>query len=69
MSTPGYTEKIKEERKNDIWLDNLLYERIFCIKCETEGYLHDPSGGEYGFDFLCKRCAKLIHYKDMGMFE
>ncbi len=70
MSTPGYTEKIKEERTHDIWLENLSYERISCVKCSKEmGYFHDPSGGEYGFDHLCNKCAKIIHYEKMGMFE
>jgi len=69
MSTPGYTEKIKEERKHDIYIDDLRYERIFCIKCETEGYIQDPSGGEYGLDFLCGKCARIIHYEKLGMFE
>ena len=70
MSTPGYTEKIKEERKHDIWLDDLHYERIFCFKCKGEmGYLNDPSDGEYNHGHICKRCAKIIHYQNMGMFE
>ncbi len=69
MSMPGYTEKIKEERRNDILLEDQRYERIRCVKCDTEGYLHDPSGGEYGLDFLCGRCARIIHYEELGMYE
>jgi len=51
-------------------LEDFLYEKIHCIRCNADiGYMHDPSGGEYGFDFVCYKCAKIIHYKKMGMFE
>ncbi len=70
MSTPGYTEKIKAERLHDLWLDDRLYERIFCIKCEQEmGYIHDGGAGEYSIETICHKCAKTIHYEKMGMFE
>jgi len=65
LSTPGYS-KIK---KDIIIIKDLHYEKILCTKCGTTGYLHDPSGGEYGLDFLCGRCARLIHYEEMGMYE
>ncbi len=62
---PGYS-KIK---KDVIIIQDMHYEKIKCVKCETEGYLHDPSGGEYGLDFLCGRWARIIHYEELGMYE
>lgn len=70
MSTPGYTEKIKEERAHDIYLDDIRFERIFCDRCSSEmGYMHDGGAGEYAVDVICNKCAKIIHYEKMGMFE
>lgn len=57
------------KKVESIWLAEWKYEKMKCVKCETEGYLHDPSGGEYGLDFLCGKCARIIHYEELGMFE
>jgi len=69
LSTPGYSKKLLNYKKDAIIIKDLHYEKILCIKCGTTAYLHDPSGGEYGLDFLCGRCARLIHYEEMGMYE
>ncbi len=62
---PGYSKNKVES----IWLDEWKYEKINCVRCEEFAYLHDPSGGEYGLDYLCRKCARIVHYKEIGMFE